>query len=195
MLKRLLIILLYVHSSLNAAPGLEKLPLCATCHGPEGHAPQSMWPHLAGQSQPYLYKQLKDYQEKRRASAIMQTYASLLSENEMIELSKFYSRQPEKSSSKSLKVHKSAENLYKVGRFKDKIPACIACHGVHGQGNGPAKYPKLSHQNQKYLEDQLRAFKTQQRQNDPQHIMQDISSRLSETDIKDIAHYLSHHLD
>ena len=194
MLKRLLILLFYVHSYVNAGTGLEKLPLCATCHGTDGYAPQKIWPHLAGQSQQYLYKQLQDYQQGRRVSSIMQTYASLLSEKEMLELSKYYSMLPEKSTISSKPPSAKAETLYKVGRSKQKIPACIACHGVHGQGNGPAKYPKISQQHQAYLQEQLKAFKTKQRQNDTQHIMQDISSRLSEEDIKDISHYLSHHL-
>jgi cytochrome c553 len=194
MLKILLTFLISFYLNAYAETGLEKLAVCASCHGIQGQSPQDIWPNLAGQSPQYLLKQLQDYQTGKRTSVVMQTYAKLLNEKEMSELSKYYSSQIIKSSAKFKKPQSKAELLYKIGNSQQKVPACIACHGLNGQGNGPAKYPKLSQQHQTYLEQQLKAFKTKERQNDPHQIMQDISSRLSESDIQELSDYLSHSL-
>ena len=57
-------------------------------------------------------------------------------------------------------------------------------------GNDFAKFPKLIGQHKAYLQEQLLAFKKHQRHNDPYHMMQDISQRMSSKDIKEIAEFL-----
>ena len=167
-----------------------KLGVCASCHGLDGIATQKQYPNLAGQSANYLLKQLQDYQQKTRTSAIMQAFVIGLSEKEMLELSKYYSNLNEKTSQKTGKTSKTGEILYKVGNRSKGLTACIACHGPKGLGNDPAKYPKLSGQNAAYLEDQLHAFKVHSRNNDPKAMMRKVSKNLSETEIKDLVSYI-----
>lgn len=164
------------------------LPLCQTCHGNNGIAPQNIWPNLAGQSQRYMIKQLMDMKNDTRTAPLMQPYAKLLSENEMISLSDYYAHLPRRPS--STPPHSRGEQLYLLGDAKQRVPACSACHGPSGLGNDPAKYPALAQQNAPYLKQQLQAFKHHTRQNDLHHIMQDISARLSDEDIDALAEYL-----
>lgn len=165
------------------------LPLCQTCHGNDGFSSQNSWPHLAGQSSQYMYKQLMDMKNNNRTSPLMQPYAKLLSESEMISLSQYYAHLPRHSSSQP--PHSRGEQLYLLGDAKLRVPACSACHGPSGLGNDAAKYPAIAQQNKLYLIQQLQAFKQHTRQNDPHHIMQDISERLSDEDIEALAQYLS----
>lgn len=167
-----------------------KLAICASCHGLNGVATQKEYPNIAGQSANYLLKQLQDYQNKTRTSAIMQAFVMGLTEKEMLELSKYYSNISQNTSHHTATSHKSGEILYKIGNRSKGVTACIACHGPKGQGNDPAKYPKLSGQHQDYLEDQLHAFKHQTRKNDPKAIMQKISAHLSDKEIRDLISYI-----
>lgn len=188
---RLLVIfiLMTFHCSIWAVPA--RLPLCASCHGMDGKSLQPIWPNLAGQSQKYMAEQLSLYKNKKRPSDIMQNIAALLNDQDIEELSAYYSQQPCLTSpTKPLPLHKAGEQLYKLGDYKRKIPACSACHGPLGRGNDPAKYPGLAKQNQEYFIQQLYAFKNHQRNTDPMGVMQDISARLSTDDMQALADYI-----
>ena len=166
-----------------------QLGLCQTCHGNDGYAQQNTWPHLAGQSPKYMVKQLQDLKNNTRQSALMQAYAKLLSDQEMLEIADYYakqSRHPAKN-----KPNPRGEQLFLRGDAAIRVPACSACHGPSGLGNDAAKYPALAQQNPLYIQQQLLAFKTHTRQNDAHHIMQDISGRLSSEDIEALSQYLS----
>jgi len=69
----------------------------------------------------------------------------------------------------------------------EKARHCQVCHGVGGRSTN-ATYPILAGQHSKYIEKQLRAFKTGTRK-DP--IMNGMASKLSEQDIEDVAAYFS----
>ncbi len=64
---------------------------------------------------------------------------------------------------------------------------CIACHGAKGISIAPV-YPNLDNQKEQYLVEQLKAFRDGRRQNP---IMQPMAKNLSDTDIANIAVYLS----
>ncbi len=166
-----------------------QLGLCQTCHGSDGYAKQNDWPHLADQSPKYMVKQLQDYKNNARPSPLMQAYAKLLSDQEMLEISEYYAKQS-RHSTKS-KSNPRGEQLYLRGDAAIRVPACSACHGPSGLGNDAAKYPSLAQQNPLYIQQQLLAFKTHKRQNDAHSIMQDISGRLSSEDIEALSEYLS----
>jgi len=188
---RLLVIfiLMTFYCPIWAAPA--KLPLCASCHGMDGKSLQPIWPNLGGQSQKYMAEQLYLYKNKKRPSDIMQNFATLLNDQDIEELSAYYSKQPNLTSpTEPHPLQKAGERLYKLGDYKRKIPACSACHGPLGRGNDPAKYPAIAKQNREYFIQQLYAFKNHQRKTDPSNVMQDISGRLSEDDMQALADYI-----
>ncbi|KAA0893042.1 cytochrome c [Pusillimonas sp. ANT_WB101] len=64
---------------------------------------------------------------------------------------------------------------------------CVACHGAKGISIAPI-YPNLAGQKEQYLIDQLKAFHDGTRVNP---IMQPMAAPLSDTDIANIAAFLS----
>ena len=73
---------------------------------------------------------------------------------------------------------------------KEIMGVCAACHGELGQGGKKGEYPRLAGQRVKYLENQLRNFRSKARINIPMFpYTQD--RELPDTDIKDVAGYLA----
>ena len=56
--------------------GKKKAEACVACHGPNGNSQVGTFPVLAGQSDRYLYLQLRDYKEGRRSNPIMSGIAA-----------------------------------------------------------------------------------------------------------------------
>lgn len=93
----LLILLLAMPMALqaggNAAIGQEKAKVCEACHGPTGKSVDPTYPNLAGQYKSYLAQAMKDYRSGRRTNAIMAGFASNLSNQDIADLSAWYSSQ------------------------------------------------------------------------------------------------------
>ncbi|HXH03723.1 MAG TPA: cytochrome c [Candidatus Competibacteraceae bacterium] len=70
---------------------------------------------------------------------------------------------------------------------KAKAAACAACHGPEGVSPNP-EWPNLAGQKEKYLINQLKAFKSGTRSNP---MMSPMATPLSDTDIEDLAAYFS----
>ncbi|MBA2652837.1 MAG: cytochrome c4 [Tatlockia sp.] len=167
------------------------LASCAVCHGQSGVSLSPEWPSLAGQHASYLSRQLQDFKKgKLRDSAVMTALSAGLTEDEIIELGIFYSKQAIPEGATPERFLKRGELLYRGGDFAKHITACIACHGPKGTGNAQAGFPVLSGQHAAYTIQQLQAFKTSKRANDLNSIMRDISSRMSQEDMEAVAYYI-----
>lgn len=79
------------------------------------------------------------------------------------------------------------ETISRQGNGKGAAP-CISCHGEQGQGNADMGHPYLAGLPGSYIERQLQAFKSGQRNNP---IMQPIAATLEEADIQALAAYFS----
>jgi len=67
---------------------------CAACHGAQGEKPSAPeQPVLAGQYYDYLVQALSDYQNGRRANAIMKGFAGQLSKQDIEDLAAWFSSQ------------------------------------------------------------------------------------------------------
>jgi len=73
------------------------------------------------------------------------------------------------------------------GREKIRSKRCVTCHDAQGQGTAPP-FPNLAGQQELYLEQQLKAFRSGQRQAPQMSIM---AKDLSDRDIADLAAYYS----
>jgi cytochrome c553 len=73
----------------DAKAGKAKAGVCAGCHGAngEGKAPN---PALAGKAEDQLVQAMKDYKSGKRNNAVMKTFASPLSDQDMANLAAFY---------------------------------------------------------------------------------------------------------
>jgi len=167
---------------------------CASCHGQNGQSLNPAWPHLAGQHADYLEKQLHDLKrdESRHIDDAMAPFVAQLTDEDIQNIAAFYAKKPLPPGTHRLR-HKNTrgEELYLQGDPTQHILACVTCHGVSAKGNGLPGFPSLAGQNINYTLNQLNAFKTSARQNDPGHTMQTVTAAMSSEDIYAIAYYLA----
>ena len=71
--------------------GRKKAAACQTCHGIDGIAKIPIAPHIAGESQIYLQAQLKAFRSGKRQHEIMSIIAEKLSDEDISDLSAWYS--------------------------------------------------------------------------------------------------------
>jgi len=71
------------------------------------------------------------------------------------------------------------------GKEKVRTKGCVTCHDAKGQGTSPM-FPNLAGQSEVYLEQQLKAFRSGERQAPQMSIM---AQDLSNDDISDLAAY------
>jgi cytochrome c553 len=65
--------------------------VCQTCHGLDGRGVQAMVANIGGQQKQYLVKQLNDYRAGRREHAQMSIIAQMLSEEDIDNVTEWYS--------------------------------------------------------------------------------------------------------
>jgi|TARA_B100000959_G_C14379363_1_gene377477 cytochrome c553 len=73
--------------------GKSKAEACAACHGIDGNSQIKMYPILAGQHKNYLSYALKSYKNGVRNNAIMKGFADGLSDQDIENLSLYFSKQ------------------------------------------------------------------------------------------------------
>jgi cytochrome c553 len=189
-----LIAALALSSSLYAAgdveAGAEKVAVCASCHGPNGVSVSPEYPSLAGQVPGYIATQLKAYKTGERDNAVMVGMVAPLTEEDFVDIDAFYASlaPPVRAIGEDqVEAARRGERVYRGGYRPFSVAACMSCHGPGGHGI-PPHYPRLSGQQAEYLEAQLLAFKSGERQND---VMNPIAFKLSETQIRELALYMS----
>ncbi|TKB46830.1 cytochrome c4 [Thalassotalea mangrovi] len=180
----------------DVALGKEKSATCVACHGADGNSMVAMYPKLAGQNEQYLFKQLMDFKkavdsnnEEGRVDPVMAGMVAPLSEADMQNLAAYFASQ--KVSPSAAEANELGKNLYQGGDAKRGITACIACHGVDGQGMALAGFPIVGQQHVDYLKAQLGKFRDGTRANDMNSMMQNIASKLTDKDIQAVAEYMS----
>ena len=174
----------------DAEAGKTKSAVCAACHGADGKAIMAEYPNLAGQGEAYLVKQLQDFKEGRRENVLMSPMAMPLSDEDMADLAAYYSSQPAIEGVAAEENLQQGMDIYRGGITSAEIPACIGCHGPSGAGNPPAGYPHLAGQNGAYAVLQLKAFRSGERNNDPNEMMRGVAHRLTDAEIDAVANYL-----
>ena len=168
--------------------------VCVACHGADGNSAAAANPHLAGQIEEYLYKQLKDFKAvdgkpAARNNAIMAGMVAALSDDDMRNVAAWFASQKAKPAvARDQSKIALGQQLWRQGDFKKGIPACAGCHGPAGAGM-PAQYPKLAGQFPEYTEAQLKAFRVNERANDPEQMMRTIAAKMSDVEIKAVSEY------
>lgn len=163
---------------------------CANCHGLSGEGDGAASPRLAGLPEGYLVKQLQDYADGRRADPIMGPIARALSADARQKVSGYYSALPSPPVVDAPQHEPRAARLYHLGDPKRAIVACADCHGVNGEGIGPAQ-PPVAGQSAGYLATQLFHWREAERQNDPTGVMLQVSLRLTPQEIRAISAYMA----
>lgn len=155
--------------------------VCGACHGADGNSPAPIFPNLAGQTQRYIYLQLKDYKEGRRKHELMSPQAANLTKQQMNDLGYWFASQKAKStgfkadSAKVVEGKKVADNAL-----------CPMCH--LGGFSGQNEVPRVAGQHYDYILKQLMDFKYKRRTNDAGN-MQSVVRTLSDEDLERLANY------
>lgn len=83
-----------------AAGAAKAKEVCAACHGADGNSADANFPRLGGQYPDYLAKALRDYKSGDRNNAIMKSFASALSKQDIENLAAYFSSQKSALSAK-----------------------------------------------------------------------------------------------
>ncbi len=163
---------------------------CAACHSVDGNSINPVWPKLAGQHTGYIVKQLQDFKEGRRINAQMTAMVASLSDQDMEDLAAYFSSKKIKTGSAKPELIESGQRIYRSGDNQTGIPACMACHGPAGTGNPGALYPSIAGQHAAYTTIQLKAYKSEERNNDENNVMRSITGPMTNAQIEAVSEYI-----
>ncbi|HKD48157.1 MAG TPA: c-type cytochrome [Rhizomicrobium sp.] len=145
--------------------------VCQNCHGPDGNSVSATFPRLNGQQADYIVAQLKAFRDHTRgdphAMAYMWGMAAQLDDPTIGSIAKYLAGQSATKAETGGALATAGRQLYLNGDPAHNVPACAACHGQAGEGNGPI--PRLTGQHGDYLRKQLEAFRSLLRNNDVMH--------------------------
>ena len=166
---------------------------CSKCHGDDGTditaIEEEDTPFLAGQIAHATYKQIIDYQDKKRDDKIMLKKVKKLSKQDVADVSAYYATQAlPMSSVDSAKVTPEAVRMATRGAGDRFLPPCAGCHGLDGEGS-IVDVPALAGQNTSYFITTMMAYKEQDRENDIYSRMRFIAGELTEKEITELADY------
>jgi cytochrome c553 len=179
-----------VQAAGDAAAGEAKSAACLACHGPNGNSVVPTWPKLAGQHSEYLYKQLTDFKSGTRANDQMSPQVAALEEPDFQDLAAYFSSQQQAPGVADPALAERGERIFRGGDSANGLPACTGCHGPTGVGMGPAKFPRIAGQQAPYIDSTLKGFRGGVRANDPNAMMRNVASRMSDEDIAAVSQFL-----
>jgi cytochrome c553 len=176
----------------NPVKGKTRSELCQGCHGEVGLSLEDLIPNLAGQYAPYIAKQLRNFQSGARTHQIMSAMATTIDDAELVDIAAYFSSQ-KKMQGNGKGDNPIAKNLFLKGDASRNIPACTSCHGVNGKGQAPnvATYPVIGGQHKGYLRAQLTHWRSGERSNSPDGVMNKVAKSLTDAEIEALTDYLS----
>lgn len=182
----------------DAEKGKAKSVACGACHGADGNSLISINPKLAGQHANYLVKQLTEFKlasqtggKEGRNNAVMNGMAAALSEQDILDIAAYFSSQTSSASETPEDSVELGTKLYAGGDLERGITACIACHGPRGNGTSLSGFPDISGQHADYIKSQLNAFRSGDRNNSLNGMMEDIAKKMTDKDIEVLSNYVA----
>jgi cytochrome c553 len=169
--------------------------VCAACHNTDGNSTIPANPVIAGQHPEYAFKQLLNFKagggkSAERPSPVMTGIVASLTRDDMANLALYFGGQQAKPRpARDAELVKLGEAIYRGGVMSRNVPACSSCHGPNGAGI-PAQFPRIAGQHAQYTEEELRAFRSGERANDPNRMMRLVAEKLSDKEIAALAQYV-----
>jgi cytochrome c553 len=160
------------------------VPACAACHGSDAQGNDAAgFPRLARLPAPYIRRQLTAFAGGARSNPIMGPIAKMLTARQAEAVAAYLASLPGPSLAKTAPAPAGpGASLALDGRWSDRIPACVSCHGPDGIGVG-ITFPPLAGQPAAYLKSQLEAFQHDTRPPGPLGLMSAVAKRMSASDI------------
>ena len=169
---------------------------CTACHGKEGRATHvGFFPRIAGKPQGYLYQQLLNFRDGRRYHSLMSPLLVNLSDDYLQAVAAYFAAvdlpYPPPQVSKPLSpLAARAEALVRQGDVSRNIPACVSCHGKALTGAQPGT-PGLLGLPRDYINAQIGAWRTGQRQAVAPDCMHVIAQRLDVAEVSALSEWLA----
>ncbi len=169
---------------------------CTVCHGKEGRAgPDGYYPRIAGKPAGYLYNQLLGFRDGRRHYGLMARLLDPLTDAYLLEIAQHFASlelpyAPPPAPVMPAAALQRGEVLARQGDAALQIPACAECHGPALTGVVP-NTPGLLGLPRDYLNSQLGAWRSGQRQAHAPDCMAQIARRLSPEDLTAVASWLA----
>jgi cytochrome c553 len=164
----------------------QKVAVCQACHLTGILQSTSLIPNIWGQSEGYIYIQLRDFQSGARNApedAAMRGFVAIMSDADMLEMAKYASAQPWPK----VEPISTDKALLKKGADTMAVLPCVGCH--FNDWKGFSANPRIGDQSTAYLAVTFRQFRSGSRANSPG--MSDLLRTLDEGDIDAVAAYLN----
>lgn len=188
----------------DAKAGQTKAGACAACHGLDGNSADAQYPKLAGQHERFIWRQLKLFKSGERENPIMLGMAAPLSEQDMRDIGAYFATQkalPGVADDTAIatgpyagkKFYQVGESIFRAGKPKAGVPACLACHGPVGRGNPGPPYPSLAGQHSSYTAARLQFFRgggVWGKDANANAVMSAVSPNLTDEEIQGLATYV-----
>ncbi|WP_216819796.1 c-type cytochrome [Zoogloea sp. LCSB751] len=171
---------------------------CQECHGVDGHgfdqsaSSEGRHPKLGGLPADYIVKQIADFRSGARKHDVMTVMARTVDPADIVDIAAYFSSQ------KPMKGDGKGDNpvgraLFEKGDPARGVAACVSCHGPAGKGIAAlgAASPPIGGQEWRYLEKQLLDWRSGDRGNSTDGVMNRIAKSLSDEEVKALADYLA----
>jgi cytochrome c553 len=164
----------------------QKVAVCQTCHLTGTLQSTSLIPNIWGQSEGYIYIQLRDFKSGARNApedAAMRGFVATMSDADMLEIARYASTQRWPT----VEPISTETSLLKKGAYAAAMVGCGGCH--FNNWTGFSANPRIRDQSTAYLAATMRQFRSGSRANSPG--MSDLMRTLDEGDIDAVAAYLN----
>jgi cytochrome c553 len=173
-----------------------RLLACTGCHGPQGRAtPDGYYPRIAGKPEGYLYNQLLNFRDGRRAVPSMTWMVDGLPDAYLREIAAHFADRhpphppPPPPAAGPDTLERGRRLVVEGDRARD-LPACTVCHGDALLGARPA-VPGLLGLPRDYLNAQFGAWREGTRRAMAPDCMATIARRLAPDDVAAISAWLA----
>jgi len=174
----------------------QRMLACTGCHGPEGRAAaDGYYPRIAGKPAGYLFNQLVNFRDGRRAYALMTNLLAPLDDAYLREIAAHFAGLDLPYAAPaplalSATDGAAAARLVAEGDPARSLPACTACHGKAMAGTAPF-VPGLVGLPRDYLNAQLGAWRNGKRIAQEPDCMAAIAKKLAPEEIGRISAWLA----
>lgn len=170
---------------------------CMECHGVDGHgaghanSTEGKFAKLAGQYPSYILKQIQDFRSGARKHDQMAIMARSVSDEDVRDIAAYFASQT-RMNGQDGDLHELGKELYEKGDPARGVLACVSCHGVKGKGlDSNLAAPIVGGQEWRYLDKQLRDWRSGDRRNSADGVMNKVANALTDKEIEALADYLS----
>jgi cytochrome c553 len=164
----------------------QKVAVCKACHVTGALQSTSVIPNIWGQSEGYVYIQLRDFKSGARNApedAAMRGFVATMSDADMLEIAQYASTQPWPT----VDPISTDTALLKKGAYATALVGCGGCH--FNDWKGFSANPRIGDQTTAYLAATIHQFRSGSRANSPG--MSDLVRTFDEGDIDAVAAYLN----